>query len=177
MVEPRIDPHPSTALRAARRAYRTRAVPLLAAPACVKRGKLRCCGKSVKQFDLCGQYIVDHPKPVRRIADDGEGHTMQRPVMNPTFTYDKAKKTPKPPSRYAWVFKIFKLFTKLLMAHPFGNRQFRNEDGSRFGRIFRGLTYRLAFVPVLLVGFIVAILFAATHPARSGSGADPLAYG
>ena len=102
---------------------------------------------------------------------------MQRPVMNPTFTYDAPKQPKKPPGRFAWVSTIFRLFAKLLMAHPFGNRQFRNEDGSKFSRMFRALTYRLAFVPVLLVGFIVAILFAATHPARSGSGADPLAYG
>ena len=37
---------------------------------------------------------------------------------------------------------------------------FRNEEGTRVGRFVRGLTYRLAFVPVILVMFLTALVFA-----------------
>jgi predicted alpha/beta-fold hydrolase len=41
----------------------------------------------------------------------------------------------------------------------------------------RGLTYRLAFVPVVLVIFITALVFAATHPGASVVATDPLSFG
>ena len=61
---------------------------------------------------------------------------MQRPVMNPTFTFEQpppAKKKPKTPrARFAWVWRAIKLLGRLLLFSPFGHKaHFRNEDGSR----------------------------------------------
>jgi pimeloyl-ACP methyl ester carboxylesterase len=70
------------------------------------------------------------------------------------------------------------LLGRVLLFNPLGHKpHFRAEEGSRLSRIVRGLTYRLAFVPVLLVLFLTALVFAATHPGRSVVGQDPLAYG
>jgi predicted alpha/beta-fold hydrolase len=66
----------------------------------------------------------------------------------------------------------------VLLAAPFGRqRHFRNEDGTRTSRILRGLMYRLAFTPLLLVGFLVAIVLSATHPRRGVQATDPQSYG
>jgi alpha/beta superfamily hydrolase len=103
---------------------------------------------------------------------------MQRPVMNPSFVYDSpAAKKPRR-ARFAWLWAGLRFVGRLLMAHPFGHRKaFRNEEGTRFSRFVRGLTYRMAFVPLLLAGFLAAIVLAATHPGRAVHGADPLSYG
>lgn len=108
---------------------------------------------------------------------------MERPVMNPTFTYDAsadASKQPKPrQGRFSFLWRILKRIARLLLSNPFGGHRgsFRNEEGTKLSRFVRGFTYRLAFVPVLLVMFITAIILAATHPGRSSQGADPLSFG
>jgi hypothetical protein len=103
---------------------------------------------------------------------------MQRPVMNPTFQYEAAPAPAPRKPRFAFVWKFFKLIGKLLMFSPFGKRaHFRNEEGTRLTRFVRGLTYRAAFVPIVLVGFLCALVFAATHPGRPAAGSDPLAFG
>ena len=106
---------------------------------------------------------------------------MQRPVMDPTFMYDAPagggrKKGRK---RFAWLWRVLRLFWNVLFFSPFGHKgSFRNEDGSRLARFVRGFTYRLAFVPVILVVFLTALVFAATHPGQSASsGSDPLSLG
>src|SRR5438132_4726491 len=103
---------------------------------------------------------------------------MQRPVMTPSFVFD----APAPTKPRRQPFGLAGLgvcrLSRLLLAHPFGNRApFRNEEGTKLSRLVRGLTYRLAFVPLLLVIFLIAIVLAATHPGRSSHGPDPLAYG
>jgi pimeloyl-ACP methyl ester carboxylesterase len=98
--------------------------------------------------------------------------------MNPTFQYEapSAGKARKP--RFEWLWKCFRLIGRLLMASPFKRRaQFRNEEGTRLSRVIHALTYRLAFVPIILVGFLTALVFAATHPGRPACGSDPLAFG
>ncbi|HYO10729.1 MAG TPA: alpha/beta fold hydrolase [Tepidisphaeraceae bacterium] len=104
---------------------------------------------------------------------------MQRPVMNPSFVYDSPSKARAArPSRLAWLWKALRFVGRLLMTSPFGKRQaFRNEEGTHAGRVFRALTYRLAFVPLLLAGFLAAIVAAATHPGRASGGVDPLSFG
>lgn len=88
---------------------------------------------------------------------------------------EPAKKARKP---FAWVMAVLRFIGRVLFMPTFGkHRHFRNEEGTRFSRFVRGLTYRLAFAPILLVGFLVAIVLAATHPGRTAQGADPLSFG
>src|SRR6185503_12945213 len=76
------------------------------------------------------------------------------------------------------VWTALRLLGKLLFSNPFGGKaRFRNEEGTRIGRFVRGLTYRMAFVPVILVIFLTALVFAATHPGQSTVATDPLAFG
>jgi predicted alpha/beta-fold hydrolase len=72
-----------------------------------------------------------------------------------------------------------RLFWNVLFFSPFGHKgSFRNEEGSRLSRFVRGFTYRLAFVPVILVIFLTALVFAATHPGNAPVvGSDPLSQG
>src|SRR5215204_5860570 len=103
---------------------------------------------------------------------------MQRPVMNPSFVYDSPASGKPRRARFAWLWAVLRFVGRVLLASPFGKRKsFRNEEGTALSRLVRGLTYRMAFVPVLLAGFLAAIVLAATHPGRSVHGADPLSYG
>ncbi len=103
---------------------------------------------------------------------------MQRPIMNPTFLNDQDS-APSPRRGTLWVLvkAIYKL-GRFLVMEPFTRRQrLRIEDGTRWQRFLRGLIYRMALVPVLLVAFLTLLVLAATHPGRTTVGADPLAYG
>src|SRR5687768_10978537 len=103
---------------------------------------------------------------------------MQRPVMNPTFQYEAPPAPKARKQRFAWLWRFLKFVGRLLMFSPFRRKpQFRNEEGTRLSRFFRGLTYRLAFVPIVLVMFLSALVFAATHPGRPNAGSDPLSFG
>ncbi len=103
---------------------------------------------------------------------------MQRPIMDPTFLNDP---TPvrHPRHRRLWaLLKAIAKLGKLLITDPLSRRQrVRIEDGTPWQRFFRGLIYRLALMPVLLVIFLVLVVLAATHPGRIAPGADPVAYG
>ncbi len=103
---------------------------------------------------------------------------MQRPVMNPTFACEAQEQPTRKLRPLAWLGPVFKLLARVLLASPFGKRRkFRNEEGSRAARFMRGLMYRLAFVPLILVIFLTALVFATTHPGRTDSGPDPLSLG
>jgi len=98
--------------------------------------------------------------------------------MNPNFALESSKGGNARKSRFEWLWRIFRFIGRLLTATPFGKpKQFRNEDGSRIARLVRGLTYRLAFVPILLVGFLSALIFGATHPGRDAGASDPIKVG
>src|SRR5436309_2792261 len=76
-----------------------------------------------------------------------EGRSMQRPAMDPTFTFD----APAPPSAKrkrmttlqrlrALVWLMLRLLARLLLLSPFGRKpNFRNEEGTCIGRFVRGL--------------------------------------
>jgi pimeloyl-ACP methyl ester carboxylesterase len=106
---------------------------------------------------------------------------MQRPVMHPTFGAGSEPPAPKKSRNpFGLLWRVVKFFGRILLAHPFGGGnkpQFRNEEGTRLSRVIRGFTYRLAFVPVLLVAFLTALVFAATHPGRTEEGPDPSSFG
>ena len=98
--------------------------------------------------------------------------------MNPNFKLESPSAAPKKKSALEPLWKIFRFAGRLLMATPFGkSKQFRNEDGSRLSRLVRGITYRLAFVPILLVAFLSAMIFGATHPGRDAGASDPIKVG
>ena len=91
--------------------------------------------------------------------------------MNPNFALESPSAGKARKSRFEWLWRICRFIGRLLTATPFGKaKQFRNEEGSRLSRLVRGLTYRLAFVPILLVAFLSALIFGATprnrEPAR-----------
>jgi alpha/beta superfamily hydrolase len=103
---------------------------------------------------------------------------MQRPVMDPTFLYNAPDKKKGAVKKLGLLWGILRGFCRFMFATPWGkHRSFRNEDGSKLQRLLRWVTYRMAFAPVLLVGFLVAIIIAATHPGRGGNGSDPLSFG
>ena len=103
---------------------------------------------------------------------------MQRPMLDPTFLHDDPTPRKKKRERFAIPRACLRLLGKLLTFSPFGGkRNFRNEEGTVVGRWVRGFTYRLAFVPVILVIFLTALVFAATHPGQSVVNVDPLTYG
>ena len=103
---------------------------------------------------------------------------MQRPVMNPNFALETPSNGKGRKPRFEWLRKIGRFIVRLLTASPFGKpKQFRNEEGTRVSRLVRGLTYRLAFVPILLVGFLAALVFGATHPGRDAGASDPIKIG
>jgi pimeloyl-ACP methyl ester carboxylesterase len=102
---------------------------------------------------------------------------MDRPVMNPTFTSEETPK-PKAKPRFVRLTRLLRVLSRLLLWTPFKRRvAFRNEEGSKLGRFVRGLTYRLAFVPVVLVCFVIALVFGATHPGSVADTSDPMASG
>jgi hypothetical protein len=105
---------------------------------------------------------------------------MQRPMMDPQFSFDSTK-PPEPKKRLRilrWAGVALRFVWKLLIASPFGRKPtFRTEEGTRAGRFVRATMYRLAFVPLVLCLFLVAVVFAATHPGRASGSADPLSYG
>lgn len=107
--------------------------------------------------------------------------SMQRPVMNPMLMQDA---TPAPQSglkrRRAVdllgrvVKAIFRFFGRLMFSNIFRKPsapELRIEDGTKFQRFVRSLLYRLAFVPVVIVLFVVALVFAVTH--SSPAPVDP----
>src|SRR5262249_41782706 len=105
---------------------------------------------------------------------------MQRPVMDPTFMYDAPGGTGKKRrTRFGWLWRIVRVFWNVLFFSPFGHKgSFRNEDGSRLSRFVRGFSFRLAFVRVILVVFLTALMLGTSHPGQSTmSGTDPLSLG
>jgi pimeloyl-ACP methyl ester carboxylesterase len=103
---------------------------------------------------------------------------MQRPVMDPTFIHDAPGQAKPVRRKFAWLWRLLRICVRILFFSPFAHKgNFRNEEGTRLGRIFHGITYRLAFVPIILVMFLISLVFAATHPGQSGGTTDPLTFG
>ncbi|MEA2711094.1 MAG: hypothetical protein QOF78_3695, partial [Phycisphaerales bacterium] len=97
--------------------------------------------------------------------------------MNPSFTLEPSSKNARK-SRFAWLWAIFRFVGRMLVFSPFRRKvPFRNEEGTAFSRFVRSITYRLAFVPVILVAFLSALVFGATHPGRDVTASDPLKVG
>src|SRR5437867_3248609 len=104
---------------------------------------------------------------------------MQRPVMDPSYLKDhSAGKIPAKMSRLRWVLRALGSIARVLFMDLFRRRRHvRIEDGKPIQRFLRGLIYRMALLPALLVGFVILLVLAATHPGRQVANADPLAFG
>ena len=110
---------------------------------------------------------------------------MERPVMNPMFMQDN-EPAPKPPKPKLWkvvrdwAWRYVKRILRMIASSIFGwprEDRLRIEDGSPTQRIIRGVLYRLAFVPIMLIMFIAGLVFVVTHPQGKPPEADPAGYG
>lgn len=110
---------------------------------------------------------------------------MQRPVLNPSFLDDPDFDTPKP--RRPWHKLIFRALLatvrgllRVLMWRPFSHppvQTMGNEEQSpstgRFGLVLQ----RMAFVPIVLVIIVAAMVYRGTHPIPYDPGTTPAAMG
>jgi pimeloyl-ACP methyl ester carboxylesterase len=104
---------------------------------------------------------------------------MQRPVMNPMFLEADAESA-SPAKRRRRFFSPIGLIGRIMLADVCfwrSARQLQIEDASPLARIFRGLLYRLLFVPVVLACVVIALVYLGTHPPRVTSMLDPLSQG
>lgn len=105
---------------------------------------------------------------------------MKRPVMNPMFVVERRSATSLRYSPLRAVLRTMRLFFGLLLVDlRFWRARARvtMEEGSLVGRFVRGLTYRLLFAPVLVVGLVALLVFWGTHPPRTAGHSDPLSQG
>jgi pimeloyl-ACP methyl ester carboxylesterase len=108
-------------------------------------------------------------------------------MLNPSFLdEDPAERTPTPKTswwtRLSPLWRVFKAAGALLLTNPLTGRRPRArlkiDDGlSPFQRFCRGLLYRLAFVPVVIVLAVAAFVYKGTHPKRQGVEIDPSSQG
>jgi len=110
---------------------------------------------------------------------------MDRPVMDPTYANDPMG-TPKEALltrvchllKPAW--RIARILLRVLVWNPLVRRredQFRNEDGTPWQRIWRGICYRIAFLPVILAVVVGMFVWAGTHPQYAVAATDPNSRG
>jgi dienelactone hydrolase len=104
--------------------------------------------------------------------------------MNPGFQESDAAvgadklRSLKIVTRAAW--RASRLFVRALLVNPIRVRrgEFRVDDGSTPAmRFLRGLLYRLAFVPIIVVLCVSALVYVATHPTQVACEADPTSIG
>ncbi|MBA3273581.1 MAG: hypothetical protein H0T11_06890 [Chthoniobacterales bacterium] len=110
---------------------------------------------------------------------------MQRPVMNPMFMEEQRAEAEK--KRRHWqrmvrpVWIVLRFVGKVLLTRIslLGRQRakLRIEDGTPLQRFVRAVLYRLAFLPVALVLFIVSLVLAVTHPPHAQPESDPLTHG
>src|SRR4051812_17173665 len=104
---------------------------------------------------------------------------MERPMMHPSFLDEadsSAGETKAPRKRIRIVRPVLRFVGRVLFGDAFslGRRRDVTIEGVPFlTRVFRGLLYRLAFVPIFVVAVVAAIVFAGTHPPTSAVHADP----
>jgi pimeloyl-ACP methyl ester carboxylesterase len=107
---------------------------------------------------------------------------MQRPSMNPSFVQEDDGSSPPVRWKIPWrvLLKPFKVVIGVLLADPFArlrHKGLRIDEGTAFSRATRALLYRLAFVPVIIALFAMALVYASTHPLTTPSQMDPMTVG
>lgn len=98
---------------------------------------------------------------------------MQRPVMNPMLMADHGPAPTMGRAKPRWfkrlggiALMILKFVGRILFSRLFrrsGAPELRIEEGTRFTRFVRAVLYRLAFVPCVIILFVIALVFAVTH--------------
>jgi pimeloyl-ACP methyl ester carboxylesterase len=107
---------------------------------------------------------------------------MQRPVMNPSFVEEDDGSSPPVRWKIPWrlLIKPFKVAIAIMLADPFARlrrKGLKIDEGTPFSRATRALLYRLAFVPVFMALFAIALVYASTHPQTTPSQLDPMTVG
>jgi pimeloyl-ACP methyl ester carboxylesterase len=108
--------------------------------------------------------------------------------MNPMFMEEKetpsSKKKRPQKARvrhlvWGWLLRGLKLVWRLFFTNVFrmNRARLKVEDGTPIQRFVRATLYRLAFVPLILVLFVTALVFAVTHPQHVVAETDPLLQG
>jgi pimeloyl-ACP methyl ester carboxylesterase len=107
---------------------------------------------------------------------------VDRPILNPHLSPDD-----KPSSRSSWKVAVAKawlsnagrMFWRIFTYNPLRKAPLtiRIEDGTFWQKVFRGVAYRLAFVPLLAALSACALVYSATHPPVHMPGVDPTSQG
>lgn len=105
--------------------------------------------------------------------------------MDPTYRDEDVSDPGLPIWRRAWealkpVWRIVRIALRVLVWNPLVRRrdgQFRNEDGTTWQRLTRGLCYRIAFLPVFVAIIVAMVVWCATHPQFASASTDPNAKG
>lgn len=107
---------------------------------------------------------------------------MDRPIMNPSFVDEDDASSPQVRWKIPWrmLLKPFRMVIAGLLADPFARlrrKGLKIDEGTAASRAIRALLYRLAFVPLILALFAIAMVYTSTHPPTLPSQMDPLAVG
>jgi pimeloyl-ACP methyl ester carboxylesterase len=115
---------------------------------------------------------------------------MQRPMMDPMLMLDDGEDAVEPGGRrrrgaaMRWregltrAAVLTKVVARVLFSKPFRIRRREPEDGQPVtARLFRGLGYRLLFVPIFLALAAAALVYRGTHPVRHTSAKLPAVPG
>jgi hypothetical protein len=100
-------------------------------------------------------------------------------MMHPS-AFEEVETGPIPREKYWFIKKLCWIAQEILFCQPLTLRrrqQLKIEDGTLPRRIMRGILYRMAFVPVVLVGMVAAIVYANTHPPVYVSSLNPSSEG
>jgi hypothetical protein len=118
---------------------------------------------------------------------------MQRPILNPNLGLidTEPHEAPPPPKTRAGralvavkfvlgrCWRMVRWVVRCLLSKPLSRRRtaFRNEDGSPMGRLFKGVAYRVLFMPLLVALMASAFVFSGTHPKSKPIELDPSSAG
>lgn len=105
--------------------------------------------------------------------------------MDPTYRAEHFSEPGAPLWRRAWealkpAWRIARIALRLLVWNPLVRHrdgQFRNEDGTVWQRLSRGICYRIAFVPVMVALVVAMVVWGATHPQYAVATTDPNSKG
>src|SRR5437868_5549591 len=106
---------------------------------------------------------------------------MERPIMHPQFLSDTEIETQtKTTLRFRHIKRAARAVWRLLRSELFFWRStsgVRIEDAAPIVRFVRGLLYRMAFVPIIVVLIVVAMVYTTTHPPAVSVRLDPGSQG
>jgi hypothetical protein len=113
-----------------------------------------------------------------RNAEAIEEMAMQRPVMNPMDVVEPVR-APRWKIPWKQIWLGVKLVVRVLLADPMDLRRrgLRVEEGTPLQRLLFGILYRMAFIPLLVILAVAALVYVGTHPRVNVAQLDPAAVG